>query len=131
MVLSEAVAATERDGRNDFDFFLGSWTVHHRRLKERLKGCTDWEEFESTTEARKILGGLGNFDEITMERDSGTIHGMTVRLYNPESRQWSLHWADSVSGTLFAPMIGEFSGNRGEFYSQEPFEGRAIFSRFI
>jgi hypothetical protein len=120
-----------QDGRHDFDFLVGSWRVHHRRLRERLKGSTAWEEFEGTSVAWAVLDGLGNFDECTMEREAGRLHGMTVRLYNPASRQWSLHWADSAGGVLLPPMVGSFSDGRGEFYSQEPFEGRAIFSRFI
>jgi hypothetical protein len=133
MVAEQIVAetATERDGRTDFDFLFGRWTGHNRRLRERLKGCTDWEEFEGILEVRPILNGLGNVDEVVFERESGPTRGVTLRLYNPVSRQWSIYWADSVSGVLQDPMIGEFRDGRGEFYSQEPFEGRAIFSRFI
>ncbi len=119
------------DGRNDFDFFMGKWKVHHRRLRARLKGCTDWEEFEGECTARKILNGMGNFDESYMDRESGRLYGSTLRLFDPKSGQWSLYWADSVSGYLFEPMIGEFKDDVGYFYSQEPFEGKAIFSRFI
>ena len=123
---------TERDGRRDFDFFVGRWKIYNRRLRGRLNGSTDWEEFEGATIARPVLGGLGNLDECTMERASGQLKGMTVRLYNPESRQWSLYWADNVkSGILQTPMVGGFENGRGEFYGQEPFEGKQIFSRFI
>ncbi len=122
----------ERDGRRDFDFLIGSWTVQHRQLTERLKGCTEWEEFEGTSRARHILGGLGNMDELTMERASGRVLGMTVRLYHPAAREWSIYWAASTGmGRLDVPMVGKFDGPRGEFYSQEVFEGRYIFSRFI
>ena len=123
---------TERDGRGDFDFFVGRWKIHNRRLRERLKGSTDWEEFEGTSVARTVLGGLGNLDECTMERALGQLKGMTVRLYDPASRQWSLYWADNVnSGILQTPMIGGFENGRGEFYAQELFQGKHIFSRFI
>ncbi len=120
-----------RDDRTDFDFFMGRWKVHHRRLKERLKGSDAWEEFNGTSVARHVLGGLGNMDEITLERPSGRAEGMTIRLYDPITRQWSLYWADSVSGTLQPPMIGRFEDGRGEFYAQEIFEGQSVFSRFI
>lgn len=120
------------DGRNDFDFFVGSWKVHHRRLRERLKGSTAWEEFEGTSVFRKILGGAGNFDENVMERESGRMEGVTLRLYDPQSEQWSIYWADSVRATLeMPPMVGKFENGRGEFYDQEVFEGRHIFCRFI
>jgi hypothetical protein len=122
----------ERDGRRDFDFFIGRWKIHNRQLRARLKESTDWEEFEGTTVARTLLGGLGNLDECIMERGSGQLQGMTVRLYDPASRQWSLYWADNVkAGILQTPMIGRFENGRGEFYSHEPFEGRHIFCRFI
>jgi hypothetical protein len=70
----------ERDGRTDFDFLIGSWKIQHRRLKERLKGCTEWEEFEGTGEVRPILGGLGNMDELIMDRASRHVQAVTVRL---------------------------------------------------
>jgi hypothetical protein len=118
------------DGRTDFDFLIGSWIVRNRRLKERLKGCTDWEEFESTCRARAILGGLGNMDEFTMERASGRDLAITVRLYNAVTGEWSIYWA-ARNGTLDVPMVGRFEGPRGEFFSQEVFEGRHVFNRFI
>ncbi len=121
----------EQDGRADFDFYVGTWKIHNRRLRERLKGSTDWEEFEGTSVARMVLGGLGNVDESWFDRESGRLEGMTVRLYDPVSQYWSLYWADSRQGILQAPMIGRFKDGRGEFFDQEMFEGQHVFSRFI
>lgn len=122
----------ERDGRRDFDFLFGTWTVHNRRLRERLKGCTDWEEFPSTCRAGPILGGLGNMDEFVLERACGRILAVTVRLYDQSSGEWSIYWAASPGrGRFDVPMVGRFDGPRGEFFSQEVFEDRHIFSRFI
>lgn len=123
--------SSEHNGRTDFDFFIGSWKAHTRRLRERLKGSNDWEEFEGTAMVRTVLSGMGNIDEITIDREVGRLEGLTLRLYNPESRQWSLYWASSVDGILQRPLIGSFVEGRGEFYSQEFFEGRSIFCRFI
>jgi hypothetical protein len=120
------------DGRVDFDFLLGSWTVRNRRLKARLQGSTEWEEFPSTCRVRAILSGLGNMDEFTIDSPSGRIEAVTVRLYSPTSREWSIYWAASTgSGRFDVPMVGHFDGPRGEFYSQEVFSGRHIFNRFI
>ncbi|MBK7318175.1 DUF1579 domain-containing protein [Candidatus Villigracilis affinis] len=119
------------DGRNDFDFLIGTWQVHHRRLKERLKGSSEWEEFEGDTVDRKILNGLGNMDENIIYRETGPIHAVTLRLFDPQAQEWSLYWATGISGILEVPMIGGFKHGLGEFYSQEVFEGRHIFSRFI
>jgi len=122
----------KHDGRTDFDFLIGIWNVQHRRLKERLKGCTEWEEFGGTGTVRHILGGLGNMDEFTMDRTSGRVQAVTVRLYNPVHDEWSIYWAtDSRPGRMDVPMVGRFNGSQGEFFSQELFEGRHIFSRFI
>ena len=121
-----------RDGSRDFDFLFGSWRVHNRRLVERLKGSTEWEEFPSACHARPILGGLGNMDEFILERASGRVVAITVRLYDPVSGEWSIYWAASPGrGRFDLPMVGRFDGPRGEFYSQEAFEDRHIFSRFI
>ena len=125
-----ANGGTKGDGRADFDFFIGEWAVRNRRLKERLKGCTEWEEFPGACRARAILGGLGNMDEFTLERASGPIQAVTVRLFNPASREWSIYWA-ADGGRFDMPMVGRFDGPRGQFFSQEVFEGRHIFSRFI
>lgn len=119
------------DGRNDFDFLIGTWKVHHRRLKERLKESSEWEEFEGDTVDRKILNGLGNMDENIIYRETGPIHAVTMRLFDPQAQEWSLYWATGISGILEVPMIGGFKHGLGEFYSQEVFEGRHIFSRFI
>jgi len=120
-----------QDGRADFDFLIGRWHDHHRRLRERLKGSTSWEEFEGTTVHRNILGGLGNISEHVLHRASVGLEAVSLRFFDPKSQQWSIYWADGVRGTLETPMIGGFTQGRGEFYAQEVFEGRHIFSRFI
>lgn len=122
---------TKQDGRADFDFLFGTWIAHNRRLRERLKGSTSWEKFEGTIVARKILGGMGNIDEVKMEREAGLIEGFTLRIFDPKSGQWSIYWVDNVNGTLQIPMVGGFKDGRGEFYAQEIFEGKSIYSRFI
>ena len=124
-------ASHASDGRSDFDFLFGDWHVHNRRLRERLRGCTDWEEFAGVSQARPILGGLGNVDEITFERTSGQLHGCTLRLFNPATREWSIYWSDSQRGVLLPPMIGTFKAGVGEFYAQEMEGNRTVLSRFI
>jgi len=122
---------TENDGRNDFDFLLGTWKVHHRTLKKRLNGSTEWQEFEGDMVHRNILNGLGNLDENLIHGRTGVVHAVALRLFNPESKEWSIYWSTDQTGTLDVPVIGGFQDGRGEFYSQEVFEGRHIYSRFI
>jgi hypothetical protein len=121
----------ENDGRNDFDFLIGTWKVHHRRLKERLKGSTEWEEFDGETVDRKILNGLGNLDENILHRETGSIHAISLRLFDPQSKEWSIYWSTDRTGILDVPVSGGFRDGLGEFYSREIFEGRHIFCRFI
>jgi len=128
---SEGAPPAPRDGQRDFDFLIGTWRIHNRRLRERLKGSTTWDEFEATGVARPLFGGRGNVDEYEAVGPAGPISGVTLRLYDPKAQQWSLYWANGSTGTLEKPMIGSFRDGRGEFYDQETFEGRSIFVRFI
>jgi len=120
-----------QDARADFDFFIGSWTVTHRRLRERLMGAESWEVFEGTSICRKILDGLGNLEESHFARESGTQQGVAFRLFDTETQLWRIYWADGSRGVLDVPMVGGFEGGRGEFYAHEMSGGKAIFSRFI
>jgi len=116
---------------SDFDFLVGTWSVQHQRLKERLKDSDSWEVFEGTCICRTILKGIGNIDENILHRGPDTLEAITLRLFNIESKQWSIYWADKKRGILETPLIGGFSNATGEFYSQEIFEGRYIYNRFI
>jgi hypothetical protein len=131
LAIPAAEAKTLSDGQSDFDFLFGRWKVHNRRLRERLKGSTTWDEFEGTVVARPVWGGKGNIDEYEAVGPAGPIQGLTLRLFDPRSRQWSIHWSTSATGVLDTPMIGSFKDGRGEFYDQEMFEGRSIYVRFI
>jgi hypothetical protein len=122
---------TPNDGRNDFDFLIGTWKVHHRMLTTRLKGSTDWVEFDGDTVDRKIMNGLGNLDENIIHMSNGPVHAISLRLFNPQSKEWSIHWSTDRMGTLDIPMIGGFTGGRGEFYAREVSNGTHVYSRFI
>lgn len=135
--------AARSDGRHDFDFLLGTWTVHHRRLRHPLTGsaggsaggsaepAADWYEFEGRCVEHPLWDGRGNIEELEADAPTGPLRGAALRLYRPEARQWAIHWASGATGRLDAPMVGAFSEGRGEFYGQDEFEGRAILLRFI
>lgn len=120
------------DRQHDFDFIFGEWSVHHRRLREALSNNPEWVEFDGTCVGRPVWGGIGNTDEIDApDTPWGHIQGMTVRLFDPKAQQWAIYWANRLTGRMEVPMIGSFTNGVGEFYDQELFRGRAIFSRFI
>src|SRR3954452_13065713 len=103
-----SAAAGERDGQHDFDFYVGKWKVHNKRLKEPLTGGKDWYEFDAVSTSRKVWGGRANMDEYEGDTPTGQhIQGMTVRLYDPKSHQWRLYWATSSRGVIDVPTIGE------------------------
>ncbi|WP_240359610.1 hypothetical protein [Pyxidicoccus trucidator] len=121
----------KRDGQQDFDWELGTWTTRLKRRLRPLTGSNDWVEYEGTTVVRKVWNGRANLVELDVRGPAGHIEGLSLRLYNPESRQWSLNFANSAGGTLTLPTIGGFKNGRGEFYAQETLNGRAIFVRFV
>lgn len=128
---SSPAATQERDGQRDFDFEIGTWTTHLRRLLRPLTGSTTWVDYAGTTVVRKVWDGRANLVELQVNGPSGRLEGLSLRLYNPASRQWSLNFSNSAGGTLSPPVIGEFTNGRGEFYAQETLNGRAILVRFV
>jgi len=124
-------APREPDGQHDFDFEIGTWKTHLKRLQRPLTGSTTWVAYEGTTVVRKVWNGRANLVELDVEGPAGHIEGLSLRLYDSESRQWSLNFANSRGGTLSPPTIGGFKNGRGEFFSQETLDGRAIFVRFV
>jgi hypothetical protein len=107
------VAASAREGSHDFDFSIGTWKTHVRRLQHPLTGSSTWTETNGTVIVRKVWNGRANLEEIEADGPAGHLEGLTLRLYNPRSRQWNLSWANSNDGTLGQPMFGEFHDGRG------------------
>jgi hypothetical protein len=127
---SSASQPTDRDGQHDFDWDIGTWKVHMRRLLHPLAGSTTWVEYNGTDVVRKVWDGRANLGEVEVDGPSGHLELLTLRLYNPQASQWSINISNSTTGTLSPPAVGEFKNGRGEFYDQEPFNGKAILVRF-
>ena len=127
----DAKPAELRDGQHDFDFEIGTWKIHLKRLLHPLTGSTTWVEFDGTTVTRKLWDGRANIEQFETTSSASHIEGLTLRLYNPASHQWSIYWATSKDGTLGVPTVGEFKNGQGEFYDREVINGRMILVRFI
>lgn len=120
------------DGRHDFHFLHGTWNVANNRLKERLAGSTEWEQFSATTWIRPLLGGSGQIEEMTWDANGQAAYGVTLRVWDPATDQWSLHWVDSGSGRLFPPMVGSFGVDGvGIFVGMDMCGGKSVLSRFV
>jgi hypothetical protein len=119
-------------GLNDFDFLIGSWRVHHRRLKQRLADNHEWIEFEGTCSMQKILGGAGNMDESVLDFPGDPYRAVTLRTYDATKKQWSIWWIDGRNPThLDPPVVGGFQNDIGTFYADDTFNGKPIRIRFL
>ncbi|MEZ5402986.1 MAG: hypothetical protein R2729_25130 [Bryobacteraceae bacterium] len=115
----------------DFDFLIGSWAISHRRLKHRLAGSTEWEVFDGAATCRKILNGIGNFDENYLELPGGSYHAMSLRTFDSTRKEWSIWWLDGRNpGALDPPVKGYFADGLGTFLADDTFAGKAIKVRF-
>jgi hypothetical protein len=123
--------ASQRDGQHDFDFEIGTWKTHLRRLVHPLSGSTEWVEYDGVSVVTKVLNGRANLVELNVAGPAGRIEGLSLRLYNPEAKQWSLNFANVNGGVLTPAAIGEFKNGRGEFYNQDTLNGRSILVRFV
>jgi hypothetical protein len=93
-------AGERRDGQHDFDFDIGTWKTHLRRLVHPLTGSTMWVEYEGTTVVREVWNGRASLAELEADGPSGHLEVLSLRLYNPESHQWSLNSANVNSATI-------------------------------
>ncbi len=121
-----------RNGEHDFDFEIGHWKTHVSRLEHPLSGSTRWIEYDGTSVVRKLWNGRANTVELEVDGPGGRhIQGLSLRLYNPRSGQWSLNYVSSAGGTFGVPTVGRFQHGQGEFYDQEEFDGRMILVRNV
>jgi hypothetical protein len=128
---SPAPTVAPTGGQRDFDFELGTWKTHVSRLQAPLTGSTTWVEYDGTTTVRPLLDGRANVAELAIEGPAGRIEGLSLRLYDPGTGQWSLHYANVRDGALGPPAAGRFTSGRGEFLSRETLDGRPILVRFV
>jgi hypothetical protein len=124
----EPSAASSQD---DFNFLIGPWKIKNEKLRSRLTGTNEWDEFEAAGECRKILTGLGNVDSFVTDKDGEQFEGLTLRLFDPKSRLWSIYWADSNAGRLDVPVVGSFEGGFGKFFARDVYAGTEIIIQFV
>ncbi len=120
------VSPSPTSSKYDFDFYEGKWKLFNKKLKSRLDGCTEWLEFDSTQEMYKVLNDLGNIDNFKANIDGQPFEGMTVRLFNPATKLWSIYWADSIGGKLDPPVLGSFENKVGHFITKDVFNSKDI-----
>lgn len=122
---------TERDGQHDFDFDIGVWQTHIKRVLDPLSGSADSIELSGTVTVRKVWDGRAQLEEIEADGPKGHWEGLSLFLYNPEAHQWSQSFSNSKMGVLGSPMIGSFKNGRGELFAQDTFHNRSILVRAV
>jgi hypothetical protein len=124
----------EDDGRHDFDFIFGDWTIHNRKLRDVADpACDEWVEFATTSHAEPVFGGLAHFDHITSGPDApgGPWEGLTLRQFDPRDRLWRIWWASTRNpGRLDPPLAGRFTDGTGTFTGEDTLAGEPINLRF-
>lgn len=116
----------------DFDFLFGHWRVRNERMKQRLAGCGDWETFETCMQCHPVLGGMGNVEEhVSDEFSDSRWIGMALRLFDPRTRRWRIHWADNHSGVLEPPGEGAFAQGIGTFFGRDHLDEVPVLTRFL
>jgi hypothetical protein len=120
------IIASTNSSKNDFDFYEGKWDLKNKKLKSKLNNCNEWIEFHSTQEMYRILNGIGNIDNFLATFDGELFEGMTVRLFNPKTKLWSLYWADSNQGKFDPPVVGSFKNEVAHFFAKDVFEEEPI-----
>ena len=122
------------DGKHDFDFEVGTWKAHVRKLVHPLTGSQEWDDFFGTVVTRS-LPMLEGWNESEMTVDSPNTHThieiLALRLYNPQSHQWSIYGSSVKTGVFDPPQVGQFNNGRGEFYAQDILQGRATYIRYV
>src|SRR5882724_10574898 len=121
---------TVRDVQHDFDWDIGAWKTHMRRLLHPLTGSTTWVEYDGTDIVYKVRDGRANIGEVELAGPAGHLELLTLRLYNPATHQWSINITGSGSGVLDPPAVGEFKDGHAAFYEQQPYHGKSIIVRF-
>jgi hypothetical protein len=125
------VSRTTRDGRDDFNFEYGTWRTHYRLLRERLVGSHAWYDCYGTSVIRPFWGGGGNLEDGDLKCPHRYVGGVTLRLYNPQTHQWTLWWGTRQLGVSPPPQIGHFEASGvGRFYAYDTWHGTPIVCRF-
>ena len=129
------LAGPQRDGSHDFDFLIGDWKAHVRRLPDRLNNSDKWDVYDGISNHHKVFDTNANLEQFEVTSPDKKLHikAQTLRMYNPQTHQWSIYGLDLDKGELDfpVPVVGEFHGDRGEFYNQQAWKGRVILVRYM
>jgi hypothetical protein len=118
-------------GQADFDWQNGLWRTELRLLVNPLTDSARWVTFEGTAVVRPMWDGAANLVELEVAGPTGRLEGLSLRLHEPRTGQWSMHYANRRTGVLTPPVVGGFNDGRGLFLDQASLaDGRPVHVRF-
>jgi hypothetical protein len=129
--LASSPAAAARDGQHDFDFNIGVWHTHIKRILDPLSGSSHTMELNGTVSVRKVWDGRAQLEEIEADGPKGHWEGLTIFSYNPQAHQWYQSYVGSKEAALEAPLIGSFKDGRGELFAEDTVDGKAVLVRGV
>ena len=123
-------AAASPAGLHDFDFLVGEWRAHHRRLKPN---SDQWVEFDGTVINRPLMDSEANIEEHALNAPNGAYRAVALRSYDATAGEWAIWWLDGryPSGPLGSPVKGHFENGVGRFYADYTQDGKPMRGRFL
>ena len=109
------------DGQHDFDFNIGVWHTHIKRMLDPFASSSESVELNGTVTVRKVWDGKAELEEIEADGPKGHWEGLTLFLYNPSAHQWSQSFVNSKVGALSfsSTNTGEFRDGRVVLVGQD------------
>lgn len=112
-----------------FDFLVGTWDTTQRKLVKPLSDNDEWETTGGTLRSFRLFDGAANVEEVELPGFGFT--GISLRLLNPATQEWSIYWVNSRDGALqLPPVVGRFVDGVGEFFTDDDWHGQAIRMRY-
>jgi hypothetical protein len=121
-----------QDNSKGFDFLFGTWRTHYRILRKRLSNDHEWYSCEGTSVIRPFWSGSANLEDGDLHCPDRYVGGMTLRLYNSGTHEWSLWWGTRKLGLAPPPpQVGHFDANGvGEFFARDTYAGKPVIVRY-
>jgi hypothetical protein len=114
-----------------FDFNMGKWKTRIRAVLNPLSAPNVWTNLQGTHTVYRVWGDWADVGQLEVDGPSSHEEDMALRMYDRRTRQWRVYFANSASGTLDPPMVGEFKGGVGTFVFLDEMEGKTVLVRNV
>lgn len=116
---------------HDFDFNMGRWSTRIQAVLHPLSSPGARSSLGGTHAAYRVWDDWANIGQLEADGPGGHVEDLALRLYDRKTRQWRVYVANSTSGTLDAPMVGEFRDGVGTFIGMDEVDGKTVLTRNV